>query len=139
MTRLILYLTVFFMMACGNTGTIEQIDDILQDGNYIIKREFQGCFGGGAEKLEVTDRKTATYTFLDFSQQDGPKSKTRTISWTVEKEMKLKEIFEIGVSLQDSLALCTTKTKYILTSGPNSIEFEDLNCEVTEKFEDLIK
>jgi hypothetical protein len=139
MRRLMLYMMLFFMVACGTNGTIGQIDDILHDGNYTIEWEFQGCFGSGAEKLKVTDRKTATYTFLDYSLKDGPMSNTKTISWTVEKEMKLIKIFEIGVRLQDSLALCTTTTKYVLTSWPNSIEFDDLNCEVTEKFEELIK
>jgi hypothetical protein len=151
MRQLILLTSVFVMMACGTQGNREtpasskthwaigQIDDILHDGNYTIKWEFQGCFGGGKEELEVTDRKKATYTFLDYSQKGGPERKTRPISWTLEKEVKLKEIFELGWSLQDSLALCTTTTKYVLTSRSNSIDFKDLNCEVTEKFEELAK
>ena len=67
MRRLILSVIVFVMIACGARGTIGKIDDILNDGNYTITWQFQGCFGGGTEKLEVTDRKTAIYTFLDYS------------------------------------------------------------------------
>jgi hypothetical protein len=139
MNRLVLLVSAFVMASCGTRGTIEEIDDLLHDRDYKIECEFQGCFGGGTEKLEIRNGKTATYTFLDFSRENGPIEKTRTISWTKEKEKKLKELFEIGMHLQDTASMCTTTAKYVLTSWPNSIEFADLNCKLTEKFEELVK
>jgi hypothetical protein len=55
---------------------------MLNGGDYTIECQFQGCFGGGTETLEIKDRKTATYTFLDFSNENGPIKKEKTISWT---------------------------------------------------------
>jgi hypothetical protein len=139
MKRLVLLASAFVMMSCGTRGTMEEIDDLLHNGDYKIECEFQGCFGGGTEKLEIKNGKTATYTFLDFSKENGPTKKIKTISWTKEKESKLKELFEIGIHLQDTTSMCTTTTKYVLTSSLNSIAFEDVNCKVTEKFEELVK
>ena len=127
------------MISCGARGTIEEIDHVLQDGNYKIECEFQGCFGEGTAKLEIKNSKTATYTFLDFSQENGPVEKTKIISWTKEKDKKVKEFFETAIHLHDTSALCTTTAKYVLTSWRNSIEFEDLNCKLAEKFEELVK
>lgn len=138
MRQLVLFVGMFVMVSCG-TRTSEEIDDLLDDGDYVIECEFQGCFGGGTEKLEIKDGKTATYTFLEFNKENAPIEKTKTISWTEEKEKKLRELFEIGTHLQDTTPMCTTTAKYALTSWPNSIEFEDRNCNVTEKFEELVK
>ena len=139
MNRLVSLACVFVMMSCGPRGTIGEIDEILQNGNYKIVYEFQGCFGGGTEKLEIRNGKTATYSFFDFSQNDSPIETTKIISWTEEKEKKLKELFEIGIHLQDTLSICTTTARYALARWPNSIEFVDLNCEVYGKFEELVK
>jgi hypothetical protein len=139
MRCLILFMSLFVVISCGNRGTRDKIDELLRDGNYQVECEFQGCFGGGTEKLEIRNGTTAIYIFLDFSEEKGSVEKRKTISWTIEKEKKLRKLFEIGIHIQDTTSRCTTTAQYVLTSWPNSIAFKDLNCKVTEKFEELVK
>jgi hypothetical protein len=139
MRQLLLLLTTFLTLTCSNRDTIGEIDGILQSGNYKVELQYQGCFGAGTEKLEIRDNRTAIHTFFIFGQDDKEVEKIKTISWTPEKEKTLKEIFEAGIQFHDTIGMCTTTARYILTSRSNSVEFEDLNCEVSDKFEALLK
>jgi hypothetical protein len=139
MRKLILLSSILVVVSCSTGGRVGEIDEILHGGNYRMEYEFQGCFGNGTEKLEVKDHKTAIHTFLVFSQADQLVERTKTISWTKEKEKKLKEMFEIGIHLRDTISTCTTSAKYRLSGWRKSIAFEDLNCTVTGTFEELVK
>jgi hypothetical protein len=55
------------------------------------------------------------------------------------KQKLLKEIFETGINLGDTFGFCTTTSKYKLTNFIQSVEFEDMNCKLNDKFAALLR
>jgi hypothetical protein len=126
-------------LSCETKDTKEEIQEILEQQNYKIECKFQGCFGGGTERVEIKDNGIAIYTYLSLNDTTGSFEKTRQIPWDMGKQKLLKEIFESGINLRDTVGFCTTTSKYKLTNFIHSVEFEDMNCELTDKFADLLR
>jgi hypothetical protein len=116
----------------------KKVDHILVQDNYILEFEYQGCFGGGKETLEIKDKKVAMHTFPVFGEADDIKEKIDTLAWTREKEMTLREVFNIGVQITGP-ETCTTTTKYVLKGGAQSVAFKDGNCRVSDIVGHLLK
>jgi len=132
-------LFIGLVFSCGTKDTKEEIQEILEQQNYKIEYKFQGCFGGGTERLEIKNNEIAIYTYLNLNDPTGSFEETRQIPWDMEKEKLIKEIFETGINFRDTEGYCTTTAKYKLTSIIQSVEFEDMNCELMDKFQSLIR
>ena len=132
-------LFIGLILSCGPRDTKEEIQEILEQKNYKIEYKFQGCFGSGTERLEIKNNEIAIYTYLNLNDSTGSFEKTRQIPWDVGKQKLLKEIFETGINLGDTVGFCTTTSKYKLTNYSQSVEFEDMNCELNDKFAALLR
>jgi hypothetical protein len=109
---------------------MQKVDHILTEDNYILEFEYQGCFGGGKETLEIKNKKVAIHTFPVFGEAEGIKEKIDTLAWTKEKENILREVFNIGVQITGP-ETCTTTAKYVLKGGSQSVAFRDGNCRLS--------
>jgi len=136
---IIILLIGISLFSCQTNDPKIKIQKILEEEEYLIECKFQGCFGSGTEKLEIKNSDGAVYTYSDSNSENSFIEKTRRVSWGIEKQNILREIFEIGIKIQNNVGLCTTTSQYKLTSLTQSLEFEDLNCELTEKFQALLE
>ena len=139
MKKLFVLFIGLLIISCANKDTKEEIQEILEQGNYKIECNFQGCFGGGIERLEIKNNEIAIYTYLNLNDTQGSIQKTRQTPWDIGKQKLLKEIFELGINLRDTVGFCTTTSKYKLTNSIKSVEFEDMNCQLNEKFSALFR
>ena len=139
MKKLFVLFIALLIISCATKGTKDEIQGILEEGNYKIECIFQGCFGDGIETLEIKNNEIAIYTFLNLNDTTGSFQKTRQALWDKGKQKLLKEIFELGINLRDTVGFCTTTSKYKLTNSIKSVEFEDMNCELNEKFSALFR
>ncbi len=139
MNKFFIFFIGLLIFACGTKGTKEEIQNILKQKNYQIQVKFQGCFGAGIEKLEIKNDEVAVYTYLNLNDTTASFGTTREIAWDIEKQKIVKEIFETGINRHNTLGFCTTTSKYRLTTFIQSVEFEDMNCELTDKFAALLK
>lgn len=110
------------------------IEGIISQGSYKIECSYQGCFGGGTALLEIENFNRATYT-----DGSGANREKRQIAWSAEKDSLAREFFKTGVLLNDTVGLCTTTSSYKLSSSTQVIKFDDLNCEMNEKFSALLE
>ena len=140
MEKLVLVIIIGLLISsCGTKDKRVQIEEILGQGDYEIVCTSQGCFGSGIEKLEVKSNKTVIYTYRNGNDVTGSFEEKRQIPWDNEKLKVLREIFEIGINFRDTEGYCTTTAKYLLTNITQSVEFEDMNCELMDKFQSLIR
>jgi hypothetical protein len=135
----LLIITGLLIFSCRTKDKKVQIEEILGKGNYEIVCMSQGCFGSGIEKLEVKNNETVIYTYRNSNDLTGSFEKKRQIAWDSEKLKVLREILETGINFRDTEGYCTTTAKYKLTNSIQSVEFEDMNCELMDKFESLIR
>jgi len=132
-------LFIGLILSCGTKNTKEEIQKIIEQKNYKIEYKFQGCFGGGTERLEIKNNEIAIYTYLNLNDSTGSFEETRQIPWDIGKQKLLKEIFETGINLVDTVGFCTTTSNYKLTNLIQSVEFEDMTCELNDKFSALLR
>ena len=128
---------LILLMSC-HADNISKIDKIVDNGNYTIEIDFAGDFGSGTETIEIKNSQ-ATYTYLDYSRQDGPHKTNKEIPWGQEKDRQVKEIFLTGITLKDTLLHCTMLASYRLKNFPDKVTFDDPSCIMTEKIEALLK
>lgn len=110
------------------------IEEIISRGNYKIECNYQGCFGGGTQILEVNGLDHAEYTF-----SSGSRREKRKIAWNAKKDSLVLIFFRTGVTFNDTVGSCTTTSSYKLKSLNNVVEFDDLNCEMDDIFTALIE
>ena len=139
MKKLFVLFIGLLIISCGTNDTKEEIEKILGQGNYKIEYNFQGCFGGGTERLEIKNNEIAIYTYLNLNDSTGSFEESRQIPWDMGKQKLLKEVFETGINLGNTVGFCTTTSKYKLTNFMHSVEFEDMNCELNDKFAALLR
>jgi len=132
-------LFIGLILSCGTKDRKEEIQEILAQKNFKIEYKFQGCFGGGTERLEIKNNEIAIYTHVTLNGSTGSYEEIRQIPWDIGKQKLLKEIFETGINLGDTGGFCTTTSNYKLTNLIQSVEFEDMNCELNDKFAALLR
>src|SRR5688572_2168566 len=91
MKKLFVLFIGLLIISCGTNDTKEEIEKILGQGNYKIEYNFQGCFGGGTERLEIKNNEIATYTYLNLNDSTGSSEETREIPWDMGKQKLLME------------------------------------------------
>lgn len=133
MKKLSKYLILLTILSCSASHK-PGIEEIVSQGNYKIECSYQGCFGGGTTLLEVKDFNKATYT-----EVSGSRREEKQIAWNTKKDSLVREFFKVGITFNDTIGMCTTTSSYTLSYFRDVIKFDDLNCEMNEKFSALLE
>lgn len=117
----------------------KMVEEIVKDDTYRIEYVYQGCFGGGTESLEISAKKgsrKATYTYMEGSV-DGQHEQIKTIRWNAEKDKLVKDLFNKGMAVTDTIGMCTTHATFVLVSTSGSVRFKDDDCAFMQDYETL--
>lgn len=117
----------------------KMVEEIVKDDTYRIEYAYQGCFGGGTETLEVSTKKgsrEATYVYME-GRGDGEHKQRKTIAWNAEKDKLVKDLFNKGIAVTDTIGSCTTHATFALVSTSGSVRFTDKSCDFGEEYETL--
>lgn len=132
MKKLLVIACIISLWSCHTPKETDDAQKILNSGNITITIEYQGCFGGSTQHINIISKNgirvlTHQITGEFIETQPYPDS----ILFDSKKEQILEELIQKGLSPNDS-TFCTGQATYSIKTEKHKYQFVDSSCQLNK-------
>lgn len=132
MKKLFIIACMISLWSCNTPIETNDTQQILNSGDIAITIEYQGCFGGSTQRINIISKNgirvlTNQITGEFIETQPYPDSSM----FDSKKEQILEELIQKGLSPNDS-DFCTTQAIYVITTEKHNYQFVDSSCQLNK-------